>query len=71
MGEFDNTVAVVTNAARGQGRSHAVALAQQDADVIVVTSAPTCRPFPTPGAPTPSSPKPCGWSNPRAAQRFR
>ncbi|WP_431313716.1 mycofactocin-coupled SDR family oxidoreductase [Mycobacterium avium] len=36
MGEFDNTVAVVTGAARGQGRSHAVALAQQGADVIVV-----------------------------------
>ena len=36
MGEFDNTVAVVTGAARGQGRSHAVALAEQGADVIAL-----------------------------------
>lgn len=36
MGEFDNTVAVVTGAARGQGRSHAVALAERGADVIAV-----------------------------------
>ncbi|MDT5345403.1 MAG: hypothetical protein QOE52_4587, partial [Mycobacterium sp.] len=31
MGELDNTVAVITGAARGQGRSHAVALAEQGA----------------------------------------
>src|ERR1700761_5016857 len=36
MGELDNTVAVITGAARGQGRSHAVALAQQGADIIAV-----------------------------------
>lgn len=36
MGEFDNAVAVVTGAARGQGRSHAVALAEQGADIIAV-----------------------------------
>ncbi|MBV8785411.1 MAG: mycofactocin-coupled SDR family oxidoreductase [Mycobacterium sp.] len=36
MGEFDNTVAVITGAARGQGRSHAVALAEQGADIIAV-----------------------------------
>ncbi len=36
MGELDNTVAVITGAARGQGRSHAVALAEQGADVIAV-----------------------------------
>ncbi|GFG97022.1 mycofactocin-coupled SDR family oxidoreductase [Mycobacterium timonense] len=36
MGEFDNVVAVVTGAARGQGRSHAVALAAQGADIIAV-----------------------------------
>ncbi|ASW86634.1 MULTISPECIES: mycofactocin-coupled SDR family oxidoreductase [Mycobacterium] len=36
MGEFDNVVAVVTGAARGQGRSHAVALAEQGADIIAV-----------------------------------
>jgi SDR family mycofactocin-dependent oxidoreductase len=36
MGELDNTVAVVTGAARGQGRSHAVALAEHGADIIAV-----------------------------------
>jgi len=36
VGELDNTVAVITGAARGQGRSHAVALAVQGADIIGV-----------------------------------
>ena len=36
MGELDNAVAVITGAARGQGRSHAVALAEQGADIIAV-----------------------------------
>ncbi|MGB9306331.1 MAG: mycofactocin-coupled SDR family oxidoreductase [Mycobacterium sp.] len=36
MGELDDTVAVITGAARGQGRSHAVALAEQGADIIAV-----------------------------------
>ncbi len=36
MEELDNHVAVVTGAARGQGRSHAVALAERGADVIGV-----------------------------------
>jgi SDR family mycofactocin-dependent oxidoreductase len=36
MGELDNTVAVITGAARGQGRSHAIALAEHGADIIAV-----------------------------------
>jgi SDR family mycofactocin-dependent oxidoreductase len=36
MGELDNTVAVITGAARGQGRSHALALAEQGAHIIAV-----------------------------------
>ena len=36
MGDLDNSVAVITGAARGQGRSHAVALAEQGADIIAV-----------------------------------
>ncbi len=36
MAELENTVAVITGAARGQGRSHAVALAEQGADIIAV-----------------------------------
>lgn len=36
MGELTNKVAVVTGAARGQGRSHAVALANEGADIIAI-----------------------------------
>jgi NAD(P)-dependent dehydrogenase (short-subunit alcohol dehydrogenase family) len=34
MGKLDNKVAVVSGAARGQGRSHAVSLAAEGADII-------------------------------------
>jgi SDR family mycofactocin-dependent oxidoreductase len=36
MGRLDGKVAFITGAARGQGRSHAVRLAQEGADVIAV-----------------------------------
>ncbi|SFN36702.1 SDR family mycofactocin-dependent oxidoreductase [Pseudonocardia ammonioxydans] len=36
MGRFDGKVALVTGAARGQGRNHALGLAREGADVIVV-----------------------------------
>jgi len=36
MGDLTNSVAVVTGAARGQGRGHAIALAAEGADIIVV-----------------------------------
>ena len=36
MGRFDGKVAFVTGGARGQGRSHAVRLAAEGADVVVV-----------------------------------
>lgn len=36
MGRFDGKVAFITGAARGQGRSHAVALAKEGADIIAV-----------------------------------
>ncbi|KUI32120.1 3-ketoacyl-ACP reductase [Mycobacterium sp. IS-1742] len=36
MGDLDHTVALVTGAARGQGRSHAVALAAEGADIIAI-----------------------------------
>jgi SDR family mycofactocin-dependent oxidoreductase len=35
VGKLDNKVAVVSGAARGQGRSHAIALAAEGADVII------------------------------------
>ena len=36
MGSLDGKVALITGAARGQGRSHAIVLAQEGADVILV-----------------------------------
>lgn len=36
MGRFDGKVAFITGAARGQGRSHAVRLAEEGADIIAV-----------------------------------
>lgn len=36
MGQLDNKVALVTGAARGQGRSHAIALADEGADIIAI-----------------------------------
>jgi NAD(P)-dependent dehydrogenase (short-subunit alcohol dehydrogenase family) len=36
MGRLDNKVAFITGAARGQGRSHAVRMAEEGADIIGV-----------------------------------
>jgi SDR family mycofactocin-dependent oxidoreductase len=36
MGQLDGKVALITGAARGQGRSHAIRLAQEGADIIAV-----------------------------------
>ena len=49
MGKLDGKVAFITGAARGQGRSHAIALAKEGADIIAVD---ICRqvetvPYPT------------------------
>jgi (+)-trans-carveol dehydrogenase len=49
MGRFDGKVAFITGAARGQGRSHALRLAQEGADIIAVdisTQVDSC-PYPT------------------------
>ncbi len=42
MGRLDGKVAYITGAARGQGRSHAVRMAKEGADVILLDS---CAPF--------------------------
>ncbi|BBX28462.1 mycofactocin-coupled SDR family oxidoreductase [Mycolicibacterium alvei] len=39
MGLLENRVALITGAARGQGRSHAVSMAEQGADIIAVDRA--------------------------------
>ncbi|MEH6822206.1 MAG: SDR family mycofactocin-dependent oxidoreductase, partial [Dietzia psychralcaliphila] len=36
MGSLEGKVAFITGAARGQGRSHAIALAKEGADIIAV-----------------------------------
>lgn len=48
MGRLEGKVAFITGAARGQGRSHAVRLAQEGADVIAVD---LCEQVPTIGYP--------------------
>ena len=42
MGRMDGKVALITGAARGQGRSHAVRLAQEGADIIALD---LCQPI--------------------------
>lgn len=44
MGKLDGKVAFITGAARGQGRSHALRLAEEGADIIAVD---VCRPVDT------------------------
>jgi SDR family mycofactocin-dependent oxidoreductase len=44
MGKLDGKVAFITGAARGQGRSHAVKLAEEGADIVAVD---ICRPIET------------------------
>jgi len=44
MGKLDGEVAFITGAARGQGRSHAVRLAEEGADIIALDM---CRDLPT------------------------
>ena len=51
MGKLDGKVALITGAARSQGRSHAVKLAQEGADIIAVDvcrqAATVCYPLAT------------------------
>lgn len=44
MGRFDGKIALVTGAARGQGRSHALGLAEEGADIIAID---ICEPIDT------------------------
>src|SRR5690349_12276423 len=43
-GRVEGKVAVITGAARGQGRSHAIRLAEEGADIIAIDA---CTNFPT------------------------
>ena len=45
MGRVSGKVALVTGAARGQGRSHAVRLAEEGADIIAVDICETTTPM--------------------------
>jgi (+)-trans-carveol dehydrogenase len=48
MGRVEGKVAFITGAARGQGRSHAIALAEEGADIIAVD---ICADYQTVGYP--------------------
>jgi (+)-trans-carveol dehydrogenase len=48
MGKLEGKVALITGAARGQGRSHAVRLAQEGADIV---AADICQPIDSAGYP--------------------
>ena len=50
MGRVEGKVALVTGAARGQGRSHAVRLAQEGADIVAVDICDSLDHVPYPGA---------------------
>jgi (+)-trans-carveol dehydrogenase len=50
MGKLEGKVAFITGAARGQGRSHAIRLAQEGADIIAVDIARDVETVPYPGA---------------------
>ena len=52
-GRVEGKVAFITGAARGQGRSHAVRLAQEGADIIAVD---VCKPISSSSAIPPSTP---------------
>ncbi|KMS91887.1 hypothetical protein [Prauserella rugosa] len=57
MGTLEGTVAFITGAARGQGRSHAVALAREGADIIAVDTTAKLDTIPYPLA-TAADPRP-------------
>lgn len=50
-GTLEGKVAFITGAARGQGRSHAVRLAEEGADIVALDLAAdiACVPYPMPG----------------------
>jgi SDR family mycofactocin-dependent oxidoreductase len=52
MGRLDGKIALVTGAARGQGRSHALRLAQEGADIIAID---LCGPLPSVSYPSATS----------------
>ena len=53
-GRVEGKVAFITGAARGQGRSHAVRLAEEGADIIAVD---VCKPMTAEGGIPPSTPE--------------
>ncbi len=48
MGTFDRKVALITGVARGQGRSHALALAHEGADIVRIDIYDQIEPIPHP-----------------------
>jgi NAD(P)-dependent dehydrogenase (short-subunit alcohol dehydrogenase family) len=61
-GRLEGKVSFITGAARGQGRAHAVRMANEGADIIAVDIAGSCpRAFDTTPRHPRISPKPRGW----------
>ena len=57
MGRVEGKVAFITGAARGQGRSHAVRLAQEGADIVAVDVCQSLPTVPYQGRPRPTWPR--------------
>jgi hypothetical protein len=70
MDRLENKVAFITGAARGQGRAHAVRMAQEGADIMAMIYAPTSRPFTTTWPPPAISRRPFVWCYVHAAGYF-
>jgi len=63
MGRVENKVAFITGAARGQGRGHALRLAEEGADIIALDM---CKQLPSARM---TWPRPTTW--PRPAKQWR
>ena len=72
MPGLEGKVAFITGAARGQGRSHAVRLARDGADILAIDICADTSSIDYPNATRrgPSSTRRPGWSRPRAARSW-
>lgn len=67
MGLLNDKVALITGAARGQGRAHAITCAREGADVIAVDLAAQLSTVPYPMGTADELAEPSNWSRSRVA----